>query len=102
MSTARMDRPLQASARVFTTVMSSAPEGPRRQTTQPVRQPPAPPTITRVLPRSHPGLEVAVQHLEEVLGVQEGLLRIDQDREVLGHLAALDGLDADLLERVGE
>jgi hypothetical protein len=30
-----------------------------------------------------------------------GCLR-DQDRQVLGHLARLDGLDADLLERVGE
>src|SRR6185312_850979 len=97
MSTAKMERPSQASARVFTTLMSSAPSVPRRQTTQPVRQPSAPATITQLLPRGHPGLEVGVEHLEEVLGVQEGLLRIDQDREVLGHLAALDGLDADLL-----
>ena len=45
MSTAKMERPSQASARVFTTLMSSAPSVPRRQTTQPVRQPSAPPTI---------------------------------------------------------
>ncbi len=31
-----------------------------------------------------------------------GASRRDQQREVLGHLAALDGLDADLLQRVGE
>src|SRR5580692_7626307 len=102
MSTAKMERPSQASARVFTTLMSRAPEASRRQITQPVRQPSAPPTIKSLLPRGHLGLEVGVEHREEVLGVQEGVLRIDQDREILGHLAALDRLDADLLERVGE
>ena len=36
------------------------------------------------------------------LGRQVRLARADEDREVLRHLAGLDGLDADLLERVGE
>src|SRR5215208_4430182 len=102
MSTARMARPSQASARVFTTLMSRVPLVSRRQITQPVRQPSTPPTIKRLLPLGHLGLEVGVQRFEEVLGVQVGLARVDQDREVLGHLAALDGLDADLLERLGE
>src|ERR1700722_1669645 len=50
MSTDRMESPSQASARVFTTRISRAPSVPRRQTTQPVRQPSAPP-ITSVVRR---------------------------------------------------
>ncbi len=34
--------------------------------------------------------------------VSHGASRRDEQRQVLGHLAALDGLDADLLQRVGE
>src|ERR1700760_3343776 len=102
MSTAKRERPPQASARVFTTLMSSAPGASCRQTTQPVRQPSAPPTIKRGLPRRHLGLEVGVEDREEVLGGEVGVRRSDQDREILGHLAALDGLDTDLLERIGE
>src|SRR5260221_8831216 len=101
-STARMERPSQASARVFTTLISSAPSAWRRQTTQPVRQPSAPATIKWRLPLGHLGLEVGVERCQEIFRVQEGLLGIDQDREILGHLAALDRLDTDLLERVGE
>src|SRR6266481_3386991 len=102
MSTAKMERPSQASARVFTTRISRMPSVSRRQTTQPVRQPSAPPTINGPSPRGHLGLEVGVERRQEILGVLEGLLQIDQDREILGHLAALHGLDADLFERVGE
>src|SRR5258708_9720184 len=102
MSTAKMERPSQASARVFTTRISRMPSVSRRQTTQPVRQPSAPPTINGPSPRRHLGLEVSVERRQEILGVLEGLLQIDQDREILGHLASLHGLDADLLERVGE
>src|SRR5882672_1774687 len=102
MSTAKTERPSQASARVFTTRMSRTPRPSRRQITQPVRQPSAPPTIKWRLPLGHLGLEVGVERIEEVLGVQEGMLGIDQDRQILGHLAAFDRLDADRLERVGE
>src|SRR5262245_1001841 len=79
MSTARMERPSQPSASVFTSRISRTPLSARRQTTQPVRQPSAPPTIKGQLPRGHLGLEVGVEHLEEVLGVEERLRRIDQD-----------------------
>src|SRR5260370_38110921 len=102
MSTARMERPSQASARVFTTPISSVPSDPRRQTTQPVRQPSAPATIKWPLPLGHLGLEVGVERRQEIFRVQEGMLGIDQDREILGHLATFHGLDADLLERIGE
>src|SRR6185503_6335144 len=46
--------------------------------------------------------EVVVEGSEELLGGKELLVRPDQQREVLGHLALLDGLDAYLLERLGE
>ena len=47
-------------------------------------------------------LEVLADRLEELLGGHPRLLGADEDREVLGHLAALDRLDADPLERLGE
>src|SRR5690606_30704112 len=47
-------------------------------------------------------LEVLVQRGEELLGGLERRVPADQQRQVLGHLAALDGLDDDLLELVGE
>src|SRR5205807_5042073 len=91
MSTARMERPSQASARVFTTLISSAPSASRRQITQPARQPSAPPTI-KWSPLGHLGLEVAIERREEVLGGEVGVRRIDQDRQILGHLAAFHRL----------
>src|SRR5689334_11058812 len=48
------------------------------------------------------GAQTGVERVEELLGRQPLLLGADQDREVLGHPAALDGLDADLLQRVRE
>src|SRR5581483_9458767 len=45
---------------------------------------------------------VLVQRGQEVLGVQEGLVLADEQGEVLGHLAALDGPYADLHEGAGE
>ena len=45
-------------------------------------------------------MQVGVQRPEELLGVQVRRVRADEQRQVLGHLAALDGLDAHLLERV--
>src|SRR6478752_5544853 len=50
----------------------------------------------------HGLLEVLVDRREEVLRRLVRLVRADQEREVLGHLAALDGLDADALEGLGE
>src|SRR5699024_3863718 len=48
------------------------------------------------------GLEVVVQRAEELLGGQVSLVAADEQRQVLGHLAALDGLDDDVLEEVAE
>src|SRR5262245_45335861 len=84
MSMATNQRPPQASARVFTTRMSRAPSPWRRQTTQPVRQPSAPPITKISLPLGHLGLEVGIERVEEILGVEEGMLGVDQDRQILG------------------
>src|SRR5699024_6523172 len=46
--------------------------------------------------------QVFVQCGEELLGGEPILFAADQQRQVLGHLTALDGLDDDVLERVGE
>ena len=43
------------------------------------------------------GLEVLCQGREEFLGGLIGLIGADEEREVLGHGAALDGLDDDIL-----
>src|ERR671916_380960 len=53
-------------------------------------------------PLGHRLLQVLVDLRQEGLGVQPGLVLADQDRQVLGHLAALDGLDANPLKRLGE
>src|SRR4051794_25723121 len=45
----------------------------------------------------HPLGEAVVEGGEEVLGVEVRLVRGDQQGEVLGHLAVLDGFDADRL-----
>src|SRR5690606_19266945 len=47
-------------------------------------------------------LQVLVQRGEEFLGGQPLLVLADEQRQVLGHLAALDGLDDDLLQGLGE
>src|ERR1035437_7889717 len=46
--------------------------------------------------------EVLVDRGQELLGGQPGLVRADQEREVLGPLALFDGLDAHALEGLGE
>src|SRR3954452_16355657 len=54
--------------------------------------------LAAMLPRLSSGhglLQVAVDRRQEILGVQPGLVLGDQQRQVLGHLTALDGLDAD-------
>ena len=51
---------------------------------------------------AHRRLQVLVDGRQELLGRLELLVGADQQREVLGHLAALDRLDADALERLGE
>src|SRR6266446_1764382 len=40
--------------------------------------------------------------VEEAGGRQPALVGADQQREILGHIAGLDGVDADLLQRLGE
>src|SRR4051812_50108687 len=47
-------------------------------------------------------LEVLVDGVEELLRREEILAVPDEEREILGHLPALDGLDAYALERFGE
>src|SRR5690554_3396414 len=46
--------------------------------------------------------EVLVECSEELLGRQPRLVRTDEEREVLGHLAALDRSDDDVLEGLRE
>src|SRR3954447_16485153 len=48
------------------------------------------------------GLQTPVHRGEEVLGGEKVLVGADEQREVLGHLARLDGLDAHALERLAE
>ena len=50
----------------------------------------------------HGRLQVGVDRRQEVLCVEVGLIAGHQNREVLGHLAALDRCDAHLLEAAGE
>ena len=50
----------------------------------------------------HGYFEVLDDGLEEAFGGQPGLFGADEQREVLGHLAAFDGFDADPFERFGE
>src|SRR5690606_17670395 len=53
-------------------------------------------------PGGHFRFEVLDNRLEELLGRHPRLVGADQQREILGHLAALDRVDADLLERFGK
>src|SRR5690606_26449685 len=55
-----------------------------------------------LLPGSHFGFEVLHDRLEGLLGGHPRLIGSDQQCQVLGHLAALDRVDADLLERFGK
>src|SRR5689334_23227499 len=48
------------------------------------------------------GLEVLVERGQELLGGLERRVPVDEQRQVLGHLAALDRADDHLLELVGE
>ena len=52
--------------------------------------------------RPHLRLQVLVELVEELVGVEPGLVGTDQDRQVLGHVAGLDRVDAHLLQIVGE
>src|SRR5690606_31022798 len=51
---------------------------------------------------AHRRLQALVQLREELLRGQPGLLRADQQREVLRHVARLDAVDADALQRLRE
>src|ERR1700761_8644614 len=63
-----------------------------------------------IAPASHRGRrrgfppppQLGVERGEELRRGEPRLIGPDQDREVLGHLARLDGVDADALERLGE
>ena len=46
--------------------------------------------------------EVVGQGVQELVGGEPRRVPADQQRQVLGHLSTLDGLDAHLLERLGE
>src|SRR5690349_184387 len=50
----------------------------------------------------HRCLEVLIDGVEEADGRKPRLVGTDQQRQVLGHLAFLDGGDGDLFERVGK
>src|SRR5690348_11549652 len=52
--------------------------------------------------RTHRLAEVLVERAEEVLRVQERRVLADEQGEVLGHLPALDGPHADVLQRPRE
>ncbi|CDX59859.1 NADP-dependent isocitrate dehydrogenase (modular protein) [Mesorhizobium plurifarium] len=60
------------------------------------------PSTFRDLGLPHRLLQILVDLVEEAGGGEPGLVRADQQRQVLGHEARLDGLDADLLQRLGE
>src|SRR3954465_12809976 len=60
------------------------------------------PAFAGVTSDGHRLLEIGPDRLEELLRRHPALLRTDEDGEVLRHLALLDGLDADPLERLGE
>src|SRR5262245_28763853 len=62
---------------------------------------PAPPS-TSPFSSSHSPFQVLIQFVEKLLGREPGLFRADQDRQVLGHEALLDGFNADALQRLGE
>src|SRR5690349_449834 len=52
--------------------------------------------------RLHRVREVVGNLVEEAGGRQPALVGADQQRKVLGHVAGLDGVDTDLLQREGE
>src|ERR1700756_1999581 len=52
--------------------------------------------------RRHRRFEIARDLVEEAGRRQPTLVGADEEREVLGHVAVLDGRDADLFQRVGE
>src|SRR5258707_15291087 len=51
---------------------------------------------------AHRLLQIAVELVEELVGRQPRVVGADQQREVAGHVAALDRLDADLFQHFGE
>src|SRR6187549_778414 len=61
-----------------------------------------PPYTGRSGPGRHLRFEIGTDRFEELLGGHPALLGADQYGQVLGHLAVLDGVDADLLQRLGE
>ena len=63
------------------------------------REPPENPA--RPVTRSAPW-KVLVQRVHEALGVEPRLIRSHQHGQILGHLTAFDGVDDDLLQRLGE
>src|SRR5262249_7050148 len=47
-------------------------------------------------------LQIGVDRGEELFGGQPRGVGSDENGQILGHLAALDGVDTDLLQRLGE
>src|ERR1700680_270253 len=50
----------------------------------------------------HARAQLGVERVEEPVGCQPGLIGSDQGRQILGHAAGLDHVDAHLLERLGK
>src|SRR5437870_1241143 len=64
--------------------------------------PPRTNTINQCLCRRHRLFQVLRDLVEEARGGEPALIGADQQRKVLGHVAGLDGIDADLLHRKRE
>src|SRR5258708_40350132 len=56
----------------------------------------------RELGLAHCLLQVAVELVEELVGRQPRMVGADENGKIAGHIARLDRLDADLLQRLGE
>ena len=46
--------------------------------------------------------QVLVQRVHEAVGVEPRFVRADEHGQILGHLTAFNGVDDDLLQRLGE
>ena len=46
--------------------------------------------------------QVLVQRIHEAVGVEPRFVRADEHGQILGHLTAFNGVDDDLLQRLGE
>lgn len=58
--------------------------------------------MATLCPGSHFGFEVGIERIEKLLGGEPSLLFADQNCQVLGHLAAFNGFDADFFQGVSK